>query len=207
MAFEMRPFTIAWWSNKLPSNSSRRRTYKLLKAVHFPPFLIARTACGRASSSVRSDAKAQTESTANAEILRISLKMETSLRTHCFPTSRHQLPQHVLQNPAVCVVQSFSRRINPDEGPEFFHSAGTGRVHFQMLPRGKFIGQLTNAADLENFIARESERVRGLSGYELQRQNTHPHQIRAVNSLITFRNYGMNPQQVRPFGRPVTRGA
>ena len=42
---------------------------------------------------------------------------------------------------------------------------------------------------------------------ELQRQNAHAHQVRAVDAFVAFRDHGAHSQQARAFGRPVAGGA
>ena len=78
---------------------------------------------------------------------------------------------------------------------------------FTCCPAAKFSTRFADAGDFENFFAGQIERVGILSGGELQRQNSHADQIRAVNALVAFGDDGAHSEQQRAFRRPVARGA
>src|SRR5882757_7693796 len=106
--------------------------------------------------------------------------MEPRLR-RCWTPPR-QLPQHILQNPAVLVVQNLLRRIDPD------HRAKLSRLaqirlgkHRDRLPVGE-LGiehrlQLTTLAHSKDLLARQMQRLHILPRQKLQWQNPHSHQV------------------------------
>src|SRR5205085_2978692 len=54
---------------------------------------------------------------------------------------------------------------------------------------------------------REPERAEVLAIEELQRQDAHAHEVRAVDPLEALGDRGSNPEQQRPLRRPVARRA
>ena len=120
-----------------------------------------------------------------------------------------QLPQHILQNPAVGVVERFLRRVDADQRVELdrVSCAVSAARTFTCASGGEFFDYVADAGDLEDFFAGQLERFGGLSGAKLQRQNSHADQVRAVNAFVAFGDDGANSQQARAFRRPVARGA
>src|SRR5699024_23818 len=59
----------------------------------------------------------------------------------------------------------------------------------------------------EGLGAVESERISGFAGGELQRQNTHADQVRAVDTLEALGDDGFDTEQLGALGSPVTRGS
>ena len=118
--------------------------------------------------------------TCRAQISRATLE-DWTLCSHRllagFP--RQQLPQHILQNPAISVVERFLRRVDADEGFELdFRLGGRGvpsstGPNFNFLPSRIVLNQIADAGNLENLFAGEMERIGVLSSLELQRQNSH----------------------------------
>src|SRR5450432_561238 len=96
----------------------------------------------------------------------------------------NQLAQHKLQNAAVGVILRLLRRVDAHQSAEFF-LPGTDPY---LLARSKLPDQVADRGNLEDFIAREAQRLRAFSREKLQRQNSHTYQVRAVNTLITFRD-------------------
>src|SRR4051794_13155352 len=86
---------------------------------------------------------------------------------------REQLPQHILQNPAVRVIQGFLRRINAHQSLKFFGFFARFSANFDSLPRGKLLNDSSNPSDLENLISGQTQRLRTLVCEKLQRQNAH----------------------------------
>ena len=78
---------------------------------------------------------------------------------------------------------------------------------FTWLSGGEVLDQIADAGDLEYFFAGQLERFGVLSRQELQRQNSHADQIRAVDALVAFGDDGVDAEQARAFGGPVAGGA
>jgi len=57
--------------------------------------------------------------------------------------------------------------------------------------------------DIENLLAGEAERLNGVVGPELQRQNAHADEIRAMDSFITLCDDRTNPLKIRTLGGPI----
>src|ERR1700693_484060 len=128
---------------------------------------------------------------------------------------RQQLPQHILQNAAVGVVERLLWRIDAHQRVELDRlvlppstavSARSG-AHFYLAPGGEVFDTIADSGDLEDFFARQLERFGVLSREKLQRQNSHANQIRAMNALITLSDDRETAEQARAFGCPVAGGA
>src|SRR3954469_16519647 len=82
-----------------------------------------------------------------------------------------QLPQDVLQDAAVLVVERFLRRVDAQDGVELGDGAvlmlGAHRDLLSWLPA---LDRIVQAGDLENLFARQTVRFRSFFGKELQRQ-------------------------------------
>src|SRR6185437_7232324 len=73
---------------------------------------------------------------------------------------RQQLPQHVLQNAAVLVVENFLRSIDAHQCTEFAHaSISAGSLYLNLFSIGKLAGQQRRQSrDLIDLIAPQSKR-------------------------------------------------
>src|ERR1017187_3503580 len=67
-----------------------------------------------------------------------------------------QLPQHVLQNASVGVVESFLGRVDTDDGLKFACLAAL-YTHCNLASGRKLVDYLANAGNFENFFAGRSE--------------------------------------------------
>ena len=108
--------------------------------------------------------------------------------------ARHQLAQHILQDSAVGVVLGFLRSVDAYESFEFLGLAVRGGSNSEFPAGSKFFDQLGDPRDLENLEASQSERFCGFSRPELQRENPHAHQVRAVNALVAFGDSGAHAE-------------
>ena len=57
--------------------------------------------------------------------------------------------------------------------------------------------------DREALASAEPERLPVLARQELERENAHHEQVRAVDALVALRDHRPHAQEVRPFRRPV----
>src|SRR5699024_3329789 len=64
-----------------------------------------------------------------------------------------------------------------------------------------------DAFDGEGLGAVEPERLSRLAGGELQRQDAHADEVRAVDALEALSDDGLDAEQLRALGGPVTRGS
>src|SRR6202041_791565 len=101
------------------------------------------------------------------------------------------------------VVSELERRIHASNGRKYFFSAiRASRPHFHFLSRFEILCQTFN---VENFKPRESQSFRVLIRQKFEWQDSHTHQIAAMNALKTFSQHDSDAQQSGPFGSPVTR--
>src|SRR4051812_20311387 len=97
--------------------------------------------------------------------------------------SPKQLPQHVLQDSPVLIVQHLLRGIDPngdlEAGAATVIPAG---VHHQCPAGGKCgVDRAAKALEIVGFASGEPQAVDRLPWSELHRKNAHPYQVRAVN--------------------------
>ncbi len=72
------------------------------------------------------------------------------------------------------------------------------------LPAGhELIHQSANSRDLENFFAGQPVGFCIFPSTELQRQNAHTDQIRAMNAFVTFSDHRVYAEKARAFRSPV----
>src|SRR5580698_4447404 len=130
----------------------------------------------------------------------------TQLNMHCFWLcfSRQQLPQHVLEDASVGIVESFLRGVDADDGLKFGRLCTFG-AYGNFFARRKFLDHLANPRDLKDFVAGQFQRLSIFSRQKLKWKNTHTDQVGAMNALVTFRNHCANAQQQWSLGGPVTR--
>ena len=77
-------------------------------------------------------------------------------------------------------------------------------LHRQLLLRDD---ARRDAVDLDDLVAGEAERGRVLAGLELQRQDAHADQVRAVDALEALRDHRAHAEQQRALRGPVARAA
>src|SRR5580704_14234306 len=75
---------------------------------------------------------------------------------------REQLPQHELQDSTVGIVLRFLRCVDTHQGCELCSLAVRSSTNVYLTSRREVADQITNAGDLENFFASQSQRLRGL---------------------------------------------
>src|ERR1700732_1364103 len=78
-----------------------------------------------------------------------------------------QLPQHILQDAAVSVVERLLRSINAHGCRKFCRLAIGGGPNFHLAPCGEMLDHVTNASDLKHFFSSQFERIRVLSREKL----------------------------------------
>src|SRR6185437_10297356 len=100
-------------------------------------------------------------------------------RVHRRRLAGNQLAQNELQDAAIGVVLCRLRSVDTYERVELF----LARTDFYLPSRGKLPDQLIDAGNLKDFFARKIQRLRALSRQKLQRQNSHAHQVGAMNAL------------------------
>jgi len=75
------------------------------------------------------------------------------LHPHRLRLRRQQLSQHILQDPAVGVVERFLRRIDSNQRAELRRLAVGGGADFYFAAGGEVVDQGADAGDLEYFFA------------------------------------------------------
>src|SRR5579863_6343287 len=114
-----------------------------------------------------------------------------------------ELPQYVLQNPAMLVVLEFLGSVDAQAHVELGGLPAVGRGHhFHGFRRAA-----VQPRDFEGLLAGEPEALSVLTFLELQRQHAHADQIGAVNALETLGDHRLYAQEHRALGRPVARAA
>src|SRR6266536_3627470 len=109
-----------------------------------------------------------------------------------------QPPEHVPQDPAVLEVLALARGVEADAGPELLLVRSHGDL--ARLP-------VLDALDGELLATRHAEGLRVLAVHELQRQDSHHQQVRAMDPLVRLRDHRADAEQVRALRRPVARRA
>src|SRR5579864_74459 len=124
------------------------------------------------------------------------------LRSYRLRFGCQQLPQHILQNAAVGVVERFLRGVDAHQGFELdWVFAFLRRFHLHGAAGGELVDYFADAGDFKRFFTRQIERVDILSRGELQRQDAHADQVRAVDALVAFGDDGGRPA-ARALWRP-----
>src|SRR4051794_8023448 len=121
-----------------------------------------------------------------------------SRRTALSRSARQELPEHVLQDPAVAEVLRLLGRVDPHAGGELAVS-GADRHLARQLAAVQAVGQ---AGDGDLLLAREVDVL-----VALQREHAHADEVRAVNALEALGDHGADAEQVGALGRPVARRA
>src|SRR5580693_1984408 len=120
---------------------------------------------------------------------------------------RQQLPQHVLQNPAVSVVKRFLRRIDSHQCLELDGLSFRLGADFYMASGGEVFYHIADSGDVEDFLAGQLEQFCVLTGRKLQGKNPHADKIGAMDAFVALCDHGFDPQQARAFSGPVAGGA
>ena len=120
------------------------------------------------------------------------------------PSGRlRQVPQHVMENPAVTEVFELVHRVDPrlqaDAGrrPEAARDLGLEHLARPQLP-----GQPTNC---HFFITDKAKHLPAFAFLELQRNDAHADEVGAVNALEGLGDDRPDAEQPRALGRPVAR--
>src|SRR2546427_5920231 len=125
------------------------------------------------------------------------------------PTWGKQLPQHVLEDSAVAVMLQLLRRVDAD-GYRELHTRAVRprRPDHQLLAARESLGEHgAEPRDLEHFFSGQAELLRRFVGEELQREDSHPHQVRPVDPLVALGYHRAHTEQPGAFRRPITRRA
>src|SRR5581483_504859 len=132
----------------------------------------------------------------------MSISPEPSAMSH-YLVLADQLPQYVRQDAAVTEGDEFFRRVDASD-----------RLKFDRLPivahgtngdRSARFEALCDADEFERLAPGDAERRGGLSCFELQREDTHVHEVAAVDALEGFGDHRLHAEQQGPFCRPVAR--
>src|SRR5262245_27224341 len=118
--------------------------------------------------------------------------------------SLHQPPQHVLQDAAVAVVLGLVGRVDADLGVELDRLAvgAPGADLDGAAGLERFAVELGDL-DVEGLVAGEAEALRALALRELERQDAHADQVRAVDAREALRDRGPPAQERGALGGPV----
>src|SRR5690606_3446586 len=97
----------------------------------------------------------------------------------------------------------FDRRVDTQQYLDFLRVAvGTVDDQREFLLWTQFAFQ---TFEIKGFIAFDVQRSHAVVTYELQRQYAHADQVGTVDTFIGTCDHGFHAQQLRTFGRPVTR--
>ena len=103
------------------------------------------------------------------------------------------------------VVLDLRRAIDPGDHLELRgRPIRPRRPHAQQLSRFQPIG---DAQHVEDLVAGQPQALGALARQELERQDTHPHQVAPVDPLVALGDGGPDAQQHRALGSPVARAA
>ena len=105
------------------------------------------------------------------------------------------------------VIVGFLRRIDAGNGGKRLHRTVFGRrLHGHLAVIGQTVRQQgIDPFDPEHLLTGQAQRRRSFANFELERQNAHADQVRAVDALVAFRQHRPHAEQHRPFGRPIAR--
>src|SRR5262245_59427408 len=118
---------------------------------------------------------------------------------------RHQLAQHGLQDAAVAVVIDLDRRVEP-RGHHQRSARAVGPLHLDRHVLAR-LELARKAADRERLAPGEARGLGARARLELQRQDAHADQVRAVDALVALGDRGAYAEQQRALGGPVARAA
>src|SRR5699024_1224332 len=133
-------------------------------------------------------------------------QLSDRLLSQRFSSTTGKLAKHVLQDAAVAVVVGHTRGNDADHAVE--HDGGAVVLRRRDLDgrRGRPLVELSDTLDGESLGAVESQRLSRFAGGELQRQDAHADEVRAVDALEALGDDGLDTEQLRALGGPVTRG-
>src|SRR5262249_44958256 len=117
----------------------------------------------------------------------------------------NQLPQHVLQNPAVLVVVNLVWRVVVRKRLKFFLLAGV--IPNADVDKHAGLDAGGGAFDIVGFKPVETQTCGTFTGPELQWQHSHPDEIAAMNAFETFRQGSLHTEKARTLRCPVARGS
>src|SRR5881394_3358564 len=99
------------------------------------------------------------------------------------------------------VVIHLDRRIDPHDHADVLRGAVlAANAQRYLLSRTK---TAADAGDVEGLAAVEAEGLSVDSFLELQREDAHADEVRAVDALETLRNHGADAEELRALGGPV----
>ncbi len=100
-------------------------------------------------------------------------------------------------------ILDLDRGIDPALERDLLHRAiGIGDRAGHLLLRLDRVQPL----DRHAFLARQAQRLAGVTAGELERDNTHANEVGAVDAFETFGDHGLDAQQVGALGGPVAAG-
>src|SRR5271163_4677443 len=108
--------------------------------------------------------------------------------------SARQLPQYILQDSTILVIEDLLRGIDANRSLEVLLAAiGHGCFDRKYAAIGELgVEQVAETGEVVNLFAGEAQACGGFSFNELQRQNAHSDQIGPVNALVAFGDDGAN---------------
>ena len=124
-------------------------------------------------------------------------------QSHC-TSSLDQIPRHFVEDAAVAVVLDFDGGVDAAGGDEVDRGAvGFGGHDLDGLEWLQVVVEL----DVEGLGAVEAQKFAVLSGAELERQDAHADEVRAVDPLERDGDDRSDAEQIRSFRGPVSGGA
>src|SRR5918997_1095238 len=115
-----------------------------------------------------------------------------------------ELAQHRLQDATVPQILDLHRRVHARPDPELRGRAVLAGGTYRQLGAGREIGEVLYVIGLRTL---QSQTVGVLAARELQGEDAHPDQVRAVDALEALGDDGPYAEQERALRRPVARGA
>src|SRR5690606_19735705 len=116
-------------------------------------------------------------------------------------SGRQQFAQHVGQDASMQVVIDFGGRVDTKQHADLLRgSVRTVDDKGDILLRSDTV---FDAGDVVGFFSGDSQSINAIFALELQGQNSHSHEVAAVDALETARDDGLDTQQLGTFGRPV----
>src|ERR1700681_2467211 len=116
-----------------------------------------------------------------------------------------QLAQHKKKNAAMPVVFDLDRRIDPQRDRHFLSFAISSMNHERDVLA--WLYSFLQAKDVECRAAIKLQRRCIHAFLKLARQDSHTHQIAAVDAFKTLRDHGLDAEQLCPLRGPVARTA
>src|SRR5688572_8625621 len=109
-----------------------------------------------------------------------------------------QLPEDVGEDPAVAEVFALARRVEPER-----------RAELRLVRANGHLARLAtlDPDDRELLAPGQPERLAALAREELERQDPHHQQVRAVDPLVALGDHRSHAEKLRSLRRPVARRA